>query len=298
MNSNIEAFVDYLILEKKYSLLTSKAYLDDLRQFEKFVLENFQDQPLESIHYPIVRNWIVYLVDAKKSYRTINRKLSSLNAFYRFLLKCEVIVSNPISKHQSLKNKKKIQIPFSETEMEETLQIEFSDDFEGFRDRLMLELFYTTGIRRAELISLKIGSIDFSNKMIKVLGKRNKERLIPLVDKTLSLLKEYIIQRENLTTTNLTDFLLVNQSGVKLNESFVYRKINFYLSGVTNKTKNSPHVLRHTFATHLLNQGADLNAVKELLGHSSLASTQIYTNSSLEALQKVHKTSHPRNKKN
>jgi integrase/recombinase XerC len=298
MDSNIDAFHDYLILERKYSLLTSKAYLNDLKQFEKFVQENFQDQPLESIHYPIVRNWIVSLVDAKKSYRTINRKLSSLNAFYRFLLKCEVIIANPMAKHQSLKNKKKIQIPFSETEMEETLQIEFSDDFEGLRDKLMLELFYTTGIRRAELIGLKVSSIDFSNQTIKVLGKRNKERLIPLVEKTVLLLREYIKQRESLFSSNLTDSLLVNQSGVKLNESFVYRKINFYLSGVTNKTKNSPHVLRHTFATHLLNQGADLNAVKELLGHSSLASTQIYTNSSLEALQKVHKTSHPRNRKN
>lgn len=298
MGTNIEAFHDYLNLEKKYAALTSKVYLDDLHQFEKFVLENFQDQPLETVNYPMVRNWIVSLVDAKNSYRTINRKLSSLNAFFRFLLKCEVINTNPLAKHQSLKNKKKIQIPYSETEMEEALQFQFTADFDGLRDKVMLELFYTTGIRRAELIGLKIGSIDFSNQTIKVLGKRNKERLIPIVDKTSILLRDYLKQREQIATSKLTDSLLVNQSGVKLNESFVYRKINLYFSGVTSKTKNSPHVLRHTFATHLLNKGADLNAVKELLGHSSLASTQIYTNTSLEALQKVHKTAHPRNNKN
>ena len=297
MKTNMEAFRDYLMLEKKYSLLTSKAYLDDLAQFEIFVFDNFQDQTLESVHYPIIRNWLVHLSDSKKSFRTINRKISSLNAFYRFLLKCELINVNPLAKHRSLKNKKKIQIPYSKTEIQDVLQIEFPDDFEGIRDRIMLELFYATGIRRAELINLKISSVDFSNKTIKVVGKRNKERLIPVVEKTLLLIKDYLAHRERFTNSKLSDELLVNKSGVKLKESFVYRKINSYLSGVSKKSKNSPHVLRHTFATHLLNQGADLNAVKELLGHASLASTQVYTHSSLEALQKVHKTSHPRNSK-
>jgi integrase/recombinase XerC len=297
MRNNLEAFKDYILLEKKYSPLTLKAYIDDLSQFESFVLINFHDQQLESVQYVMIRNWIVSLMEEKKSFKTINRKMSSLNAFYRFLLKCEIIQVNPLAKHQSLKNKNKIQIPYSETEIKDLLQFEFTPDFEGLRDKTMVELFYATGIRRAELINLKIGNIDFSNKVIKVLGKRNKERLIPIIDKMVTLLKDYLSFREEISTVKTLDYLFVDKSGVKLKESFVYRKINTYLSAVSRKSKNSPHVLRHTFATHLLNQGADLNAVKELLGHSSLASTQIYTNSSLEALQRIHKTSHPRNKK-
>lgn len=297
MISNFDSFKSYLQQEKKYSPLTSKAYLDDLLQFESFVKNNHEVNSIEKIDYVLIRSWVVQMVNQKISFKTINRKIASLRSFYRFLIKCNVIEINPLAKHKPLKNKNKIQIPYSEVEIQHILDIEFSNDFDGIRDKLLIELFYTTGIRRAELISIELKNIDFQQATLKVVGKRNKERIVPLLSKTVDVIKQYINNRNHLPEIKDFAFLLLNKKGVKLNESFVYRKINSYFSGVTNKTKNSPHVLRHTFATHLLNQGADLNAVKDLLGHSSIASTQIYTHTSLEVLQRIHKTSHPRNKK-
>uniref|UniRef100_UPI00404B61F3 tyrosine-type recombinase/integrase n=1 Tax=Flavobacterium sp. TaxID=239 RepID=UPI00404B61F3 len=297
MISNFDAFKSYLQQEKKYSPLTSKAYLDDLLQFESFVKNNYEVNSIEKIDYVLIRSWVVQMVDQKISFKTINRKIASLRSFYRFLIKCDIIQVNPLSKHKPLKNKNKIQIPYSEVEIQNILEVDFSNDFDGIRDRLLIELFYATGIRRAELMSIELKNIDFQQATLKVKGKRDKERIVPLMLKTLDVLKQYIDKRNHLPEIKDPAFLLLNKKGVKLNESFVYRKINLYFSGVTNKTKNSPHVLRHTFATHLLNQGADLNAVKDLLGHSSIASTQIYTHTSLEVLQKIHQTSHPRNKK-
>jgi integrase/recombinase XerC len=204
---------------------------------------------------------------------------------------------NPLLKHKSLKTAKKVQIPFSEKEVIAVFsENEYADDFEGIRNQFIIELFYTTGIRRAELINLNLNSINTNQKTIRVIGKRNKERIIPVLDCTLSLYSVYKSLRNELTLINNKEMLILSKTGNKVSESFVYRLINDYFSTVSKKEKKSPHVLRHSFATHLLNNGADLNSVKELLGHASLSSTQIYTHSSLAELKKVYQQAHPRNK--
>jgi integrase/recombinase XerC len=201
-------------------------------------------------------------------------------------------------KHKALKAPKKIQIPFSEKELDMVLnQIMYKEGFEGVRDKLIVDLFCTTGIRRTELINLKIQNVDLSNKTIKVIGKRNKERIIPILTIIEEQIKKYLSERSSIQEVKESEYFFLLSNGVKLNDSFVYRLINYYFSNVSEKVKKSPHILRHTFATHLLNNGADINSVKELLGHSSLASTQVYTHNSLAELQKVYNSAHPRNKK-
>lgn len=297
MDLNIEAYIDYLSKEKKYSQLTIKSYLSNINSFERYLYEFHSAIELKFVNYSLIRSWIVYLVENKNSNSSVNRKISSLKSFYKFLLKIKVINQNPLLKHKSLKTSKKVQIPFSEKELNEVFEFNnFENDFEGVRNRLIIELFYTTGIRRAELIDLKENNIDLSNKVVKVLGKRNKERLIPLLNCTVDLIKLYLDKKKGGSFNESTDVLILSKKGNKVSESFVYRLINDYFSNVSQKVKKSPHVLRHSFATHLLNNGADLNSVKELLGHSSLSSTQIYTHSSLSELQKVYKSAHPRNK--
>jgi integrase/recombinase XerC len=205
---------------------------------------------------------------------------------------------NPLLKHKSLKTAKKVQIPFSEKELQDVfVDNEYPSDFEGIRNRFVIELFYATGIRRAELINLKMNSVNEIQKTIRVVGKRNKERIIPMLDCTVNLCKTYKEQRNHLEVIKDKEMLILSKTGNKVSESFVYRLINDYFSAVSKKEKKSPHVLRHSFATHLLNNGADLNSVKELLGHASLSSTQIYTHSSLAELKKVYQEAHPRNKK-
>jgi len=297
MNKNVTAFQEYLLREKNYSDLTVAAYINDLDFFLSFLKSEFDDYTLEEVHYGQIRSWIVLLSERGISNRTINRKISSLKAFYKFLLKIKEIDENPLSKHQSLKNPKKAQIPFSEKELISISNIPFSNDFEGVRDKLIIELFYSTGMRRAELINLRLHSVDLSSKTIKVLGKRNKERILPLLDSVVTLIKQYLSFRSDLEYIKDNDFFFLTKNGIKLYGTLVYRTINSYFSNVSEKVKKSPHVLRHSFATHLLNNGADLNSVKELLGHSSLASTQIYVNSSLSELKKVYANAHPRNKK-
>jgi integrase/recombinase XerC len=298
MATNLQAYQDYLIKEKNYSLLTVKAYLNDVLTFQEYLIVTHESVALEEVVYPLIRSWIVSLVENKISNKSVNRKISSLKSYYKFLLRIKQIDINPLLKHKSLKTPKKVQIPFSEKEIENVFEKnQFSKDFEGIRNQLIIELFYTTGMRRAELINLKLTSIDFSNQTLKVLGKRNKERIIPLLMCTKNLLKEYLIIRLEKVKPNLSDVLILSKTGNKISESFVYRLINDYFSTVSLKVKKSPHVLRHSFATHLLNNGADLNSVKELLGHASLSSTQIYTHSSLNELKKVYQESHPRNQK-
>lgn len=297
MGKNIDAFREYLLREKKYSPLTINAYLQDIENFESFLKNEFNESVLEDVSYGQIRSWIVLLSDCQISNRSINRKIASLKAFYKFLLKINQIEASPLSKHQSLKTPKKIQIPFSEKELDDISKIEFSNDFIGIRNRLIIEMFYSTGIRRAELINLKMDSVDLSSKTIKVLGKRNKERVLPLLNSTISLIQKYLSFRVNLELIKDESCFFLTEKGAKLYETLVYRIINDYFSVVSEKVKKSPHVLRHSFATHLLNNGADLNSVKELLGHASLASTQIYVNSSLSELKKVYANAHPRNKK-
>lgn len=298
MNKNSIAYKEYLLKEKKYSVLTVKAYLSDIASFNTFLLLNHDALKIEEVNYAIIRSWIVYLNEQNNANNSINRKISALKSFYKFLLRIKEIPSSPLVKHKSLKTPKKIQIPFSEIELENVFLInDFANDFEGIRNQLIIELLYTTGIRRAELITLKWRNVDLENKVLKVLGKRNKERIIPLLNSTINCIKTYLIKKNEFFSMPTDDLLILSKQGHKISESFVYRLINDYFSKVSEKTKKSPHVLRHTFATHLLNNGADLNSVKELLGHASLSSTQIYTHNSLSELQKVYKQAHPRNKK-
>lgn len=292
-----EAFRDYLQKEKNYSPHTVLAYWDDLEAFEYFVLEEFDESSLVEVNYSQIRSWIVSLVDAGISNSSVNRKISSLKAFYKFLLKSKQIEVSPLLKHKSLKTPKKIQIPFSEKELDNVLNlVVYPEGFEGVRDKLMIDLFYTTGIRRTELIHLKTSDIDLSGNTLKVLGKRNKERILPILPILSQQIVLYQKERAGLERIENPEFFFLTQKGVKLNDSLVYRLINNYFSHVSEKVKKSPHILRHTFATHLLNNGADLNSVKELLGHSSLASTQVYTHNSLAELKKVYGDAHPRNK--
>ena len=296
MQSNLQAFSNYLQMQKNYSVHTVKAYLSDLHEFESFNKINYEQETIDSVVYPQIRGWIVSLVDSGLSSSSVNRKISSLKSYYKFLLRIKQIEQSPLLKHKSLKTSKIIQIPFSEKEIELVLnQIKYPDGFEGIRDKLIIDLFYTTGIRKAELIGLKMSSIDYSTTTLKVLGKRNKERLVPLLPIVLDQFKLYLAKRILLPEINNADFLFLTKKGVKLNDTFVYRLINLYFSAISEKVKKSPHILRHTFATHMLNNGADLNSVKELLGHSSLASTQVYTHSSLSELKKVYRDTHPRN---
>ncbi len=297
MDKNVIAFQEYLLREKNYSVLTVNAYLNDIEEFKSFLKNEFDDNILEEVHYGQIRSWIVSLSDNEISNRSINRKISSLKAFYKFLLKIKEIDQNPLSKHQSLKTPKKAQIPFSEKELQKISEEYFPDDFTGIRNRLIIEMFYATGMRRAELINLKLNNVDLSSKTIKVLGKRNKERILPLLDSVSELVTNYLVVRSDLESVKDKEYFFLTEKGIKLYETLVYRVINSYFSIVSEKVKKSPHVLRHSFATHLLNNGADLNSVKELLGHSSLASTQIYVNSSLSELKKVYANAHPRNKR-
>jgi integrase/recombinase XerC len=296
MDTNLNSFIAYLEHQKKCSPHTVLAYEKDILEFERFVSQSYDQETISEVVYPQIRSWIVSLSEQGISNRTINRKISSLKAFYKFLLRIKEIETSPLLKHLALKTPKTIQIPFSENEINLVLnQLVFPDGFEGVRDKLIIDLFYTTGIRRTELIHLKIGSVDLVTATLKVLGKRNKERIVPLLPVVIEQLHCYIKERKQFRLESASDFLFLTQKGVKLSDSFVYRLINSYFSGVSEKVKKSPHILRHTFATHMLNHGANLNSVKELLGHSSLASTQVYTHSSLLELQKVYKEGHPRN---
>ena len=294
--NNLKSFQDYLQLEKKYSLHTVNAYVNDLLFFQTFLKMNFDTDALEVVNYSMIRSWIVSMIDSGISNNSVNRKVSSLKAFYKFLLKTKQIENSPLLKHKSLKTPKKLQIPFSEKELDNVLNlIKYSDGFEGVRDKLIIDLFYTTGIRRTELIHLKHQNVNVSSGTIKVLGKRNKERILPILPIIAKQINLYLAERAQLEQINDKDYFFLMLKGVKMNDSFVYRLINYYFSNVSEKVKKSPHILRHTFATHMLNNGADLNSVKELLGHSSLASTQIYTHSSLSELKKVYGDAHPRN---
>lgn len=293
----INSFLNYLSLEKKYSNHTVTAYKKDVLSFQEFCLQTYDDENIVAINYSQIRSWIVSLVNSNISNRSINRKLSALKSFYKFLQKTRLIDINPMARHQALKTSKKIQVPFSEKEVLKALNDTTNDkDFEAVRDKLIVELFYATGIRRAELINIKIADVDFSNQNVKVLGKRNKERYIPLIKPVQKSIKKYCELRKEINEQN--SYLFLTKKGEKLYDTLVYRIINNYFSCVSSKEKKSPHILRHSFATHLLNEGADLNAVKELLGHSSLASTQVYTHNSLGKLKEIYNQAHPRSDKN
>jgi integrase/recombinase XerC len=292
----ITHFLNYLRLERQYSKHTITAYKNDLNSFQTFCSEVYENQDISNVNYPQIRSWIVSLVELGISNRSINRKISSLKSFYKFLQKIDLIENNPLINHQPLKIAKTVQVPFSEKEILEVFKINDEDDFKSVRNKLIIELFYATGIRRSELINIKISDIDFNNETVKILGKRNKERYIPLLKIVQKSIQNYLNYRLKINTKE--SYLFVTLKGKKVYNTLVYRIINNYFSKVSAKVKKSPHIIRHTFATHLLNEGADLNAVKELLGHSSLASTQVYTHSSLGKIKEIYNQAHPRSHKN
>ena len=291
---SLKSFFDYLEIEKKYSSNTIEAYRNDLNVFAGFLIDEFDVNNINNTSYSYIRSWIVDLVNKGISNRSINRKITSLNSYFKFLLKIDLINENPLTNHKALKTQKKIQLPFSENEMVNVLDLDnYEDNFTGVRDRLIIDLFYTTGIRRIELIQLMISDLNINNKHIKVFGKRNKERIIPLIDSTINILNKYLSYRDELKSDET--FLFITSKGKPVYEKLIYRIINKYFDTISTKVKKSPHIIRHSFATHLLNNGADLNSVKDLLGHSSLAATQVYTNRSIDEIKKVFAKSHPRN---
>lgn len=294
----IKSFLEYLTLEKNYSQHTVTAYKTDLYAFKDFCEVELDLDNLLEVHYNHIRSFVVALVNQKISNRSINRKLSSLKSFYKFLIKTHQIEVSPLVKHKALKVEKKVQVPFNQKELEEVLDLlnNQEETFTSIRNKLIVELLYSTGIRRAELINLKEVDVNLQQKTIKVLGKRNKERIIPLLPSVLNTFLKYKELKEQILTN--VNSLFITDKGNKIYETLVYRIINSYFSQVSTKTKKSPHIVRHSFATHLLNEGANLNSVKELLGHASLASTQVYTHNSLDAIKKVYNQAHPKSRKN
>ncbi|GAB7086639.1 tyrosine-type recombinase/integrase [Marinifilum fragile] len=287
-----ESFLSYLQYEKRYSAHTVLSYDCDLTQFFEFY-SGADDVQVEDITFKDVRRWIVFLMNEGKTSRTVNRKLSSLKSFFKYLLRESVIDSNPMDKVVGPKQGKKLPGFVAEHAMQVLREVDFGEGFEGVRDQLVIEMFYQTGMRLSELMNLKESDFDRSASLVKVLGKRNRERIIPVSESLVKLLDQYLDLRYK-TFGNLDDFLFVTKKGVPVYEKLLYRIVTKHLSKITTMTKRSPHVLRHTFATHLLNNGAELNAVKELLGHSNLSATQIYTHTTFERLNNIYKQAHPR----
>jgi len=293
----IDDFEAYLVREKNYSVHTIRAYMLDLNNFMEY-LEEHSNVEVDEVVYVNIRHWIVHLVDSGISNRTINRKIASLKAYYSFIQRIGIRESNPLAYHHPLKADAKVRVPFSQKEMTKVLdQSVNSSDFNAVRNLLIIGLLYATGIRRAELIGLDKASVQIEGKRIRVLGKGNKERLVPLLPWCVELLKDYMVLREGIPNAAKTPSLLLTEKGRPIYPSLVYRVVTETFEKVSGKQTQSPHILRHTFATHLLDEGADLMAIKELLGHASLASTQVYTHNSMKKLKQVYGAAHPRNKK-
>lgn len=289
-----DSFLKYLEYEKRLSRHTVLAYKIDLQQFEDFILNIFPESKPETADYGLIRSWIINLVENGIEPLSVNRKIACLRSFYKFLLRQEFISKDPMMKIKVLKTKKKLPSFIKEGEMIKMLDHTlFGDTFRDVRDKLILELFYATGIRLSELIALKENQIDLSNRTLKVLGKRNKERIIPFSKSIISILKKYMSIRNKEVELKDHGFFFVTEKGEPCYPMMIYRRVKEYLK-TTSSEKTSPHVLRHTYATHLLNKGAEINAVKDLLGHSSLAATQVYTHNSIEKLKKVFDQAHPK----
>ncbi len=290
----INNFLRYLTYERRYSAHTLTAYEADLAQFEAYLQETYSLSDTAAVTHLHLRSWVLSLVEGGLTPRSVNRKLATLRSYYKFLLKREVIRQDPTLKVRAPKIQKGLPHFVQEVEMDRLLDnIPFPDNFEGWRDRLVLELLYGTGIRLSELLQLRVAQVNLHEGVIKVLGKRNKERVIPMAKPLQALIGKYLLCK-NSTFSDSSNHLLVTDKGEQAYPMFVYRLVRKYLGTFTSSEKQSPHVLRHTFATHLLNHGADLNAVKDLLGHSSLAATQVYTHNSMEKLRKVFEQAHPK----
>lgn len=295
----VNSFFKFLEFEKRYSHHTLTAYNNDINQFTSFCLESKMIADINEvteISHKSIRLWIIELNKSGNSAKTITRKISAIKSFYAFLFKEGIIQNNPANKLVLPKIKKRLPVFIREDKMNKINSKEmFSEDFNGLRDRLIIELLYNTGVRLSELIEIKHSDFDVNNEQVKIFGKRSKERICPLNAFIINIYRDYIVEkRKRGFSCSENSYLLLTNKGNKLYPKFVYLKVRYYLGLVTDMKKRSPHILRHTFATHMLNNGADLNAVKELLGHSGLAATQIYTHNTFERIKKVYKQAHPR----
>ena len=289
----VDEFLSYLNLQKRFSPLTTKNYAVDLKQFFNFLNQEVYDSRLSEISYQHVRSFIASLIDKKKSTVSVNRKISCLKSFFKFALKNNLISNNPMQKIQGPKTPKRLPVFIDENQIEKIFnQLKFDSGFEGIRNKLLIDVLYQTGLRRAELINLKETDLDLISLQLKVLGKRNKERIIPFSIHLKRSIQEYLNAKQENNLIN--SFLFVNLKNIQLSPQALTKIVSEILSEVTTNKKKSPHILRHTFATHLLNRGADINAVKELLGHANLSATQIYTHNTIEKLKKSYNQAHPR----
>jgi integrase/recombinase XerC len=290
---NIQNFLQYISNEKRYSGHTITAYQSDIQSFSEYLIAVYDIKNLSDASPQMIRSWVASLKEEGLNSNSINRKISALKSFYKFLLKKGKILANPTQKIHLLKKAEKLPAYIEKGQLKSYLEAGISEhNFSAVRNKLIVELLYVTGMRQGELIGLKHDAIDFANKMLKVHGKRNKERIIPLSDSTIDELSTYISLKKK--TFDIThDWLIITDRGLKAYPKFIYRVVNHQLEGYTS-TKKSPHILRHSFATHMLNNGADLNNIKELLGHSNLSATQIYTHNTIEQLKKIYNNAHPR----
>jgi len=284
-------FLDHLKKNRRYSLHTITAYESDLAQLQKYLKKHY-DLEVAEANSASLRSWVIELLETGTQNKSVNRKISTLKSFYKFLMKEGYISLNPTDKLISPKVASSLPQFVREVEMDNLLdEFQFEESFKGVRDKMIIELLYSSGIRLIELVNLQVSDLDLVDSQIKVVGKRNKERIIPLHQALIRTMKSYLFEREKVA---LEPYLLLSDSGKKMNPKFVYRKVNYYLGQVTTSSKKSPHVLRHTFATHMLNNGAELNTIKEILGHANLSATQVYTHNTIEKLKNIYKQAHPR----
>lgn len=294
IQEQLNSYNNYLKYERRYSVHTITAYIADIQSFIAFYQQTFESDEIHLATHKQIRSWVVGLMNEGIVPKSVNRKVSSLRTFYKFLLSKNLVENNPLTKISGLKTPSRLPQFVDVKDMDQLLEgIAFTDDYAGKRDQIMVELFYATGMRLSELCALKTSSIDAINGVVKVLGKGNKERLIPLHPQILKKIQDYISYKNAQLKEN-QELLFLTDKGAKIYHKLVYRKIKSYLSLVTTLQKKSPHILRHSFATHMVNEGAELNAVKELLGHSSLAATQVYTHNTIQKLKNVHKQAHPK----
>jgi integrase/recombinase XerC len=291
----INEFLNYLTFQKRYSRHTILSYKNDLTSFFDFAATQYNSKNISDINASMIRSWLASLKEVKIASKTVNRKISSLKSFFKYQLKLGKIEVSPMASILSLKISKRLPSFIQQKDINTLFNyVEFPKTWEGKTERLLLAIFYYTGIRLSELINIKELHVDKSNSTLKVLGKGNKERIIPINNQFINEVNDYILQKKVYFPQASNGFLLINKKGKKLYPKYVYNVVKKYLGTVSTNERKSPHVLRHTFATHLTNNGADINAIKELLGHSSLASTQIYTHNSIEKLKEVHRQAHPK----
>jgi integrase/recombinase XerC len=291
----ILSFLNYLEFEKRYSARTIESYQTDLVQFTQYCTSIGDGVALLTANSKLVRGWMVFLIEGGCENRSVNRKMSTLRSFYKYLSREGYISVNPLVKIESLKTKKQLPVFVTQAQTDKLFdEVDFGSDFAGQRSRFVLLLFYDTGIRLSELVNIRPTDFDRDNLTLKVLGKRSKERIIPVTRALVNTLDNYLLQREQEIGPNVCDFLFVTDKGTKVYPKFVYKLVTNSLGLVTSMSKRSPHVLRHTFATHMLNNGASISAIKELLGHTSLAATQVYTHNTFEKLKKIYNQAHPR----